>query len=209
MLAPTCIILKIGTWLGHSCSHLPQPIHKLNCFLIRSKLPLATSVMPSPMEKRLGHTCSQMPQLVHFLASSVASSVVIHCFLRWGAISMATLTATSAAFVESRIAKCSLFSTIRLTMSSVSISVASSSPYMALSRQAITAVPTFDASWGVSVLMHCSSVMMTSAMPALMKKSCRERGPTILALSEYLVVSRAVQQIPHSSTLSSRSCSRR
>ena len=73
---------------------------------------------------------------------------------------------------------------------------------MALSKQAITRELTLSASMGISVLMHCSSVIMTSAMPDLIKKSCLERGPTIFALSEYLVVSRAVQQMPATSTLS-------
>ena len=207
--AATCINLNIGTSRGHSSSHFPQPIHSLNNFLIGAKSPLASCVMPAPMEQRLGHTCSHIPQSWHFWANSIASSSVNHSFLLLGASSMATFTATSAAFFESRIANCSPLSTIRLTISSVSISVASSSPYMALSRQAITAEPTLAASCGVSVLIHCSSVIITSAMPALMKKSCRERGPTILALSEYLVVSRAVQQTPATSTLSSRLCSRR
>jgi hypothetical protein len=139
--------------------------------------------MPAPILQRLGHTCSHMPQLLHFLASSTASASVTHSFLLLGADFHGYLNRYLGCLLENRgwrnVRRCPL--PFVLLSSSVSISVASSSPYIALSRQATTAVPTLVASCGVSVLIHCSSVIITSAMPDSHEEKLARQWPNNLS----------------------------
>ena len=130
-------------------------------------------------------------------------------FLLFGAISIATRTATSPTFSGSRMAApASLPSTRDRMISSGSSPVLSGSPWRFLALVTMRGARVFIASRRTSARMHCSSTTMTSAMPDLMNLSWWERAPTILLRALYRVRSRAVQQIPATSILSSspRSC---
>ncbi len=131
-------------------------------------------------------------------------------FFRLGATSSAVLEATSPAFSASRIRTPGTFPlTKSATISSAGSCVRFWSPAQFLSLVTMTGVLIFRASNRVSARMHCSSRTMTSGMPLLMKRSCHEIGPTILAFELYRVVSWAVQHRPVTSTSAYRSFSLR
>src|SRR4030042_2278062 len=102
-LAAACIILIMGTWRGHSWSHLPQPMHLLNTSTSGCILPFFAASMASPTGSKLGQTWLHMLHSLWSLASSGTSSGLVNTLLLFGASSRATLTATSAALSGSSI----------------------------------------------------------------------------------------------------------
>ena len=52
-LAAACIILKMGTCRGHSCSHFPQPMHLLNTSTRGWRFPFFAASIESPHLKQV------------------------------------------------------------------------------------------------------------------------------------------------------------
>ena len=127
-LAAACIILKMGTCRGHSCSHFPQPMHLLNTSTSGWRLLFLAASMESPTSSRFGHAWLHMLHSLWSLQSPGTSPGLTRVLSLFGPSSRATLTATSAALSGSNIKACFPLSVIALMISPVFLSVKSSRP---------------------------------------------------------------------------------
>ncbi len=182
----------MGIPAGQEFSHLLQAIHRSYNSASGFKLPLAASDIALDIGRLLGQALSHSLHPRHLLAmliTSLALGMALNLALI-GAILSAALTATSPTFSGSSIRAPGIFPLINSsTILSAGSFVLSGNPWQFFLLVAITTAFIFLASSTMSVLMHCSSITMTSGTPVLTNLTCHEMGPMILAWRVYLVSS--------------------